>query len=296
MLRIKHEFFKNQDFASFYDDDMIIIKDFQKISPLLTDAPFRIDFVLSIVCKGGKMQVKINDETLTVTQNQVILCPINTMISDCLMSSDFQAYTICVSTAYLKDFYLNKTNWQYYNYILHNHIVNFTEEDMNLFNQYFSLIFCNIDNKEKPYRKEILQLLLQTTVYELVTVLDKYIRDCITHNKYSLNDKNLTSRFMELLATSEGKIHSVQEFADHLFVTSNYLSLVVKKSTGENTLTWIHKYMAKEIDRQLHFSDKSIKEICYNLNFPNISFFGKFVLAHLGDTPSKIRKRYQNAK
>jgi AraC family transcriptional activator of pobA len=46
----------------------------------------------------------------------------------------------------------------------------------------------------------------------------------------------------------------------------------------------------------LHFSDKSIKEISNNLNFPNISFFGKFVLTHLGDTPSKIREKYQNAK
>jgi AraC family transcriptional activator of pobA len=296
MERIKHEFLKNQDFASFSDDDMIIIRDFQTISPLLTDISFRIDFVLSIVCKEGKMQVKINDDILSITKNQVLLCPINTIISDCLMSSDFQAYTICISTAYLKDFYLNKTNWQYYNYILHKHIVVFTEEEMNMFNQYFSLIFCNIDDKEKPYRKEILQLLLQTTVYELVTVLDRFIRDCITHNKYSLNDKNLTSRFMELLATSEGKIHSVKEFADHLFVTSKYLSQVVKKSTGKNTLTWIHKYMATEIERQLHFSDKSIKEVSNNLNFPNISFFGKFVSTHLGDTPANIRKKYQNAK
>ena len=44
------------------------------------------------------------------------------------------------------------------------------------------------------------------------------------------------------------------------------------------------------IKQQLLYSSKSVKEIANDLNFPNLSFFGKFTKEHLGASPLNIRQ------
>ena len=56
-------------------------------------------------------------------------------------------------------------------------------------------------------------------------------------------------------------------------------------------------YLRRETDRLLSHSDMSIKEICAYLDFPNLSFFGKYVKAHLGYSPTEYRRlkgRHEN--
>lgn len=51
----------------------------------------------------------------------------------------------------------------------------------------------------------------------------------------------------------------------------------------------INEYTMEHIKYQLRNSDKSIKEIAEEFNFPNQSFFGKYVKAHLGVSPQQYR-------
>ena len=44
----------------------------------------------------------------------------------------------------------------------------------------------------------------------------------------------------------------------------------------------------------LRYSNKTIKEICTELDFPNLSFFGKFVKEHLGMSPTEYRQQNLN--
>ncbi|MFR9260817.1 MAG: helix-turn-helix domain-containing protein [Bacteroides cellulosilyticus] len=48
--------------------------------------------------------------------------------------------------------------------------------------------------------------------------------------------------------------------------------------------------MVKDILYLLRNSQKSIKEIANELNFPNLSFFGKYVKQHLGMSPKQYRE------
>ena len=41
----------------------------------------------------------------------------------------------------------------------------------------------------------------------------------------------------------------------------------------------------------LHRPDKSIKDIAFELDFPNLSFFGKYVKKHLGMSPKMYRQK-----
>ena len=53
-------------------------------------------------------------------------------------------------------------------------------------------------------------------------------------------------------------------------------------------------YTLKGIEHRLRYTDMTMQEIANDLNFPNASFFGKYVKDHLGMTPLEYRKKYQN--
>jgi len=50
--------------------------------------------------------------------------------------------------------------------------------------------------------------------------------------------------------------------------------------------------VVKDISYMLRYTRKSVKEISCDLDFPNISFFGKYVKKHLGVSPKNYRERF----
>lgn len=98
------------------------------------------------------------------------------------------------------------------------------------------------------------------------------------------------NRFMDLLSKHFREERNVTFYASQLCVTPKYLSAVVKEYSGKSPYRWIEEIVMDEICRLLRFSDESIKEIAYALNFPNASFFGKFVKKHTGLSPLQYRR------
>lgn len=101
----------------------------------------------------------------------------------------------------------------------------------------------------------------------------------------------LFKQFIELLASMDVKPRKVDFYSRKLCITSKYLSNICKSNSGKTAYEWIVEYVTDDIYRQLTHSDKSIKEIANSLDFPNLSFFGKFVRAHLGCSPSEFRRK-----
>ncbi|WP_196016562.1 helix-turn-helix domain-containing protein [Alistipes senegalensis] len=87
---------------------------------------------------------------------------------------------------------------------------------------------------------------------------------------------------------------SVQWYAERLCKTPRYLSTAVKRANGRSASEWIHEALTREVADALKNSPKSIKEISDELDFPNLSFFGRYVRQRLGCSPSEFRQRKNN--
>jgi AraC-like DNA-binding protein len=59
-------------------------------------------------------------------------------------------------------------------------------------------------------------------------------------------------------------------------------------------MQFIQENTIKQIKYKLRHSDMSIKEIADAFDFPNPSFFGKFVKAQMGMTPLQCRMSKEN--
>ena len=74
------------------------------------------------------------------------------------------------------------------------------------------------------------------------------------------------------------------------------------RQTKENEKSWcfkgwetlVNEFIIEDITELLKYSEKSIKEIANYLEFPNLSYFGKYVKAHTGMSPTQYRKHLIN--
>ena len=109
---------------------------------------------------------------------------------------------------------------------------------------------------------------------------------------YKSSQEALYACFLDLLFVHFRCERSVAFYASKMCITSKYLTVVVKAVSGKTPSEWIREETVKEIERMLCHTQKSIKEIASELNFSNISFFGKYFKAYKGISPKHYRKAY----
>ena len=103
--------------------------------------------------------------------------------------------------------------------------------------------------------------------------------------------KVLFRRLLELLSTRRIKHQLIETYAQELFVSANYLTKVCRKISGKTAMQWVREYTEADIRYHLLNTDRSITEICDDLGFPNLSFFGKYCRRAFGMSPTEFRKR-----
>ena len=103
----------------------------------------------------------------------------------------------------------------------------------------------------------------------------------------------LLKKFIQLVNNHYIDKRTVQEYADMLSVTANYLSQSVKQASGKNALAFISERLATEAKSLIQYTDYGIAEIAYQLNFSDPANFGKFFRSQTGMSPSGYRKQQQ---
>jgi len=98
------------------------------------------------------------------------------------------------------------------------------------------------------------------------------------------------NRFCLLLQENIRKERGLEFYADRLSITPAYLSSVVKRFSGKSGHGYISDMVILEIKNLLKSSSLNIKQISFEMNFPNPSFLTKFFRHHTGMTPMEYRR------
>lgn len=100
----------------------------------------------------------------------------------------------------------------------------------------------------------------------------------------------LLKKFKKLLEEHFQQWHKVQEYAQQLNVSSDYLNTSIKSLTGKNVKEHIQARIIIAAKRMLRFSKFSNKEIAYALGFSEPANFSQFFKKCTGQSPSKFKK------
>lgn len=106
---------------------------------------------------------------------------------------------------------------------------------------------------------------------------------------------NLLSKFNKILKSkleSEANIlPSVNEIAQSMGLSSNYLSDLLKSETGKTTIEHIHIAIINKAKNLLLSSDYSISETAYSLGFEHPSYFSRLFKKQTGLSPKEYRQK-----
>lgn len=100
----------------------------------------------------------------------------------------------------------------------------------------------------------------------------------------------LVYRFKKKIDKQFSECHEVSFYANLLNVSDKYLSECVKSVLGTNAKRLIDEKLIMTARHELKFTDKTIKEIAYELGFSSPDYFSYFLKKHTQSTPSQIRK------
>jgi AraC-like DNA-binding protein len=115
-------------------------------------------------------------------------------------------------------------------------------------------------------------------------------------DKVDNHQVKLTSEFLKLVEANYREHRDLKFYAERMGLTPKYISTVIKASSERSAMEWIERYVTLDAIAQLTSTDRSIKYIAYDLNFPSLSFFGKYFTRVVGLSPSAYRAEHKKTK
>lgn len=289
------DFKSNKIIIDYLDDDIVIVNDLKGVPD--SQNTFRLGCFLFVFCIEGCMQLDINYKTYQLNEGDILLGLPNTVIGRTLISPNYKIRLGGVSTRLLQRIIkVEREIWDTAIHIRNNPVRRVEESnDDNIFGLYRNLILAKLGDKTPHhYHKAVIHHIFSAFYCELFGELNKEIRgngeDEQQAGKVNQSDYILR-RFLELLSKDNGMHRTVSYFANKLCYSPKHLSKVIKDACGKTPLKLINDSCIECIKYRLKHSGKSVKEVSDEFNFPNQSFFGKYVKAHLGMSPAQYRNR-----
>lgn len=274
------------------DGDIAFIDNVCDLPQLTENSSIRMDMIIFLFCTQGKVNFNMGAKSFTVHQCELLCGGPEMSFDDIMVSPDFSSKILCISTNIIHS--LVRTDKNVLNHFFSrrsNPIVKIDESGQRLVDYYYSLLKFRASLPKRPYSKEAMASLVSAALYDMLGELGEPPVQIGPNSELITQGDMLFQRFIELLSSTTPKPRSVSWYGKQLCVTPKYLSTVVKQASGKTALKWITDYVVQDIRRMLGYSNISIKEIADTLDFPNISFFGKYTKQHLGCSPTEFRKK-----
>lgn len=273
-----------------YKSGDVVLLDEQDVMKHSFNPPVQIDAAVLVLCTDGMMEIEVETNNYKLFRGDLLVCGPNRVMKPIKLLNDTAVKIIFLSHfMHRSGIGYQRSIWDKAFYLGTNPMIHLSDTQITQFEEYYRLLCEKLKNPSSSYHSEIMQSILQAMMYEILSYLDSVVVS--DNDRFVRQGEILFRRFVALLAESKVKSRFVYYYADKLNVSTKYLSAVCKQVSGKTAGDIIDEFVMKDIIRMLKYSDKSIKEIALELDFPNISFFGKYVKAHLGVSPKAYRRQ-----
>ncbi|MDR0613588.1 MAG: AraC family transcriptional regulator [Dysgonamonadaceae bacterium] len=136
----------------------------------------------------------------------------------------------------------------------------------------------------------------QHVVYALATAIAGMIAEAYRQHQSGAFNKRLMSitlQFKTLIAAHLKTVKSPVHYASMLNISPAYLTEAVKKTTGFPAGYWIQFAAMLEAKRLLFYTDRSIREIAFELGYDDHTYFTRLFTKLSGMSPTLFRANYR---
>lgn len=238
--------------------------------------------------KYGQQHYDFDDGTMTFfAPNQVV----TTAIRD---DWELEGFWLVIHPDFLQGFSLAQEirQYGYFSYAV-NEALHLSEPE----EQTIALLLADIAREINAATDSFSQPIIIKQMELLLSYCDRfYHRQFLTRkqagNSYLSRFEQLLERYFDGNGTEGSTIPSVSFFADKLNLSANYLSDMLKSSTGQSAQQHIQQKLIDKAKALLSTTELSVSEIAYLLGFEYPQSFSKFFKSKTNKTPKEFRTFY----
>lgn len=248
--------------------------------------PARLRATTVLVCTHGLIECSINLKSYVIAENH-LLVNFSGDIIQIHHTEDVKGYAIILSEEYLRDIQLDfRLKAQSYINLRGNGPINVPHEELTALKPYYMLFKKNMEEGNA----DVIRGLTQALSYTVISILNRFQLSDSQGKKADVpRAQQIFDRFMHLLDTYHTRERSVQFYAENMFLTPKYFSSMIRSCSGKGPMEWINDFVMLEARMMLRYTEMSVQQIAYKLNFTTQSAFGKYFKQQIGLSPKRYR-------
>lgn len=267
----------------------ILVADLNSQDVFLND-PVRVNALQVLLVLEGSIDLSIDYVLFQASTNTVVTIMPTHITKVMKYSPNFKGRLMVVSRAFLEQSMMpnHSSSMIQYMKIRKNPTILLQESEIK-----------TLDESMLRLRQTILQtshhlqrLLIQNTLMGFFIEMGNIFSERKEYNTPpSLTRKEeLFESFLRILYMYCKEQHVVSFYAEQLYITPQYLSLILKELTGRSANKWIDEALMQEAKSLLKAPQATVQQVADALHFSDQSTFGKFFKKHAGMSPMEYRK------
>lgn len=255
------------------------------------ETPVNLRSSIFILVLNGTGRLQVNFKEYILNSKHKVLLSFGHFFMFREVTPDFRCMCLYINKEFMDEMYSTEMIYKRvkYNVKMYSRpILLLNEENSDLLYRRMKFTNSMIDLVDHIYHKEMILNSLTIFFLDLGNIIEK---DRSIPQKANLSrDEIMIQKFLELLADHYKAEHNVDFYARQLHITPHYLTLIVKRMTGQTVSDFIFQMLYNEGKMLLKELRFSIQQIADDLNFSDQSSFGKFFKRKSGLSPNQFRK------
>lgn len=254
----------------------------------LTSYPSNIQSALIVYSLRGKAKLTVHEDVHWIQPKELIILLPGQFVSFSDPSEDFLTVTMVISSSLFSDALSGAPRFSphFFFYMRNHYWYPQTESDVLRIYNFLRMIKGKVTSQD-IYRRELIIHLLRYLYLELFNAYQK--EATLMTDRKDIRKEELANKFFGLIMKHFKENKDVAFYADKFCITSKYLTMVIKETSGKSAKDWIVEYVILEIKTLLKNTNMNIQEIAIRTNFANQSSLGRFFRKHTGMSLSQYR-------
>lgn len=251
----------------------------------------RLDGTTMCLCVKGHFKIIINLDEVEVPPNSMLFIPPETVFKPLdWQGEELEAYLLFLSNRFTQDINIDLNAISTSIFTPSSLVLELDPAKVRLLLRYFELLHHNA-TEENNYNRYIARALISAAGYQLMAFGEEAAERNVGRHPHS---RKLTyvQKFLRLVREYHRVQRSIGFYAEKMYISPKYLSLVIKDATGKSAGEWIDQYVIQEAKNLLRYSGKNVQQIAYELNFSNQSSFGKYFKNLTGMSPTAFQNTH----
>lgn len=251
----------------------------------LFKTPSKVPGYMFLLCFQGTCSITVHLTQYTMKKGTLLILLPDLYFQILEQSNDCKFIFAGFATELVRSSSLFSKSIEYTPFIFEKPVLQLDKKAFDLMYSYLRIIIKAKNTSNNIVTQEQAAL----TFTQLILGLGNLIKNGKSVNQQYNRNQEIVKELVRTVVMNYHTERNVSFYADKMHLSPQHLSTTIKKITGKTLTDIISSFIINDAKAKLKSTEMTIQEIAYSLNFPDISFFGKYFKRYTGMSPKQYR-------